>query len=156
MRNKFLVSFINFLILINFTGCEKLIENLVWEAPPYVITKPVCEISERTYVFTYAGLSFKFLNGSGKTVNRITVSFMLFDAKTLTNPFIGSNIFEISKLDLILPDENREILISLDGYIYTAPTEPYLIDYFYISEISYTDGSVWQDKFGIYNTGTVK
>jgi len=118
--------------------------------PPFVITKPVMEIGERPNHYTYAGLAFKFLNNSGEHIDRITVSFMLFDAKTQGSPFIGNNKFEITKLDMVLPGENREIFISLDHYIYTAPTEPYLIDFFYVSEIHYLNGSTWEDKQGKY------
>ena len=120
------------------------------EAPPFVITRPILEISSRLNNFYYAGLVFNFLNGSQENVNGITISFMLFDAKTQTNPFIGSNKFEITKYDLVLPNENKEVIISLDSIIYIAPEEPYLIDFFYISEIHYTGGGVWQDKFGKY------
>jgi len=120
------------------------------EAPPFVITRPVMEISERTNYYAYAGIAFKFLNNSDSHIDRITVSFMLFDAKTQGSPFIGNNRFEISKWDLIFPGENKEMFISLDRYIYNAPTEPYLIDFFYVSEIHYTDDSIWEDKQGKY------
>jgi hypothetical protein len=118
--------------------------------PPYIITKPVCEISERPGVFTHAGISFYFLNTSNQDIAGITVSFMVFDAETQESPFIGSNIFKIKKLDTIQVNENKEIVISLDKYIYIAPSEPYLIDFFYIAEIQYADGSTWQDPHGIY------
>jgi len=120
------------------------------EIPPFVITKPVVEIYERINSFKYAGIVFKFLNNSERYVEKITVCFMLFDIKTQTSPFIGTNKFEIAKYDFLAPGENKEISISLDQYIYTAPPEPYLIDFFYISEISYIDGSVWQDTYGKY------
>ncbi|MCL2881130.1 MAG: hypothetical protein FWF29_12875 [Treponema sp.] len=151
LQNKFRF-FLPVIFVVSMSGCD----YLATIPPPYVITNPVFETAGRAYVFTYAGLSFDFLNNSSKTVNQITVSFMLFDAKTQSNPFMGSNVFEISRRDYILPNETREILISLDQYIYTAPSDPYLVDYFYISEITYTDGSVWQDKYGTYNTGTIK
>ena len=120
------------------------------EIPPFVITKPVVEISERINHFTHAGIAFKFLNQAEEAVDSITVSFMLFDARTQSSPFIGSNKFEIRKWDFISPGENKEILISLDQHIYTAPTEPYLIDFFYISEIHFIDNSLWRDEFGKY------
>ena len=120
------------------------------EIPRFVITKPVVEITERVNYFTHAGITFKFLNQAGDAVDSITVCFMLFDNKTQGSPFIGSNKFEITKLDFIAAGENKEILISLDQHIYTAPTEPYIIDFFYISEIRYIDGSIWQDKYGKY------
>jgi len=118
--------------------------------PPFVISKPVVEIYERFNSFKYAGIVFKYLNNSERYVEKMKVCFMLFDTKTQTSPFIGSNKFEITKYDFISPGENREISISLDQYIYIAPTEPYLIDFFYISEISYIDGAVWQDPYGKY------
>jgi hypothetical protein len=120
------------------------------DMPPFVITRPVMEISERAYQYTYAGIMFKFMNSSTEHIDRITVSFMLFDAKTQGSAFIGNNRFEIAKFDMIYPGENREIFISLDRYIYTAPTEPYLIDFFYVSQIHYTDGGIWEDKKGKY------
>ena len=120
------------------------------EVPPFVITKPVFETAERPGCFIYAGVVFNFFNTARENVDGITVSFMLFDAETQASPFIGNNKFEITKLDLVLPDENKEIIISLDRYIYIAPAEPYLVDFFYISEIHYSDGSTWQDKYGRY------
>jgi hypothetical protein len=122
----------------------------VTEMPPFVITKPVIEINERTNYFCYAGMIFKFYNLAEEYVDKITVSFMLFDNKTELSPFISNNKFEISKWDYVFPNENKEIIISLDQFIYIAPTEPYLIDFFYISEIHYGNGGIWQDRNGIY------
>jgi len=135
--------------------CEDIIRDGVlihgpMESPPFVITKPVSETTERPGYFYYAGIVFKFLNTAPKNVDKITVSFMLFDAKTKASPFIGSNKFEITKLNLVMINENKEMIISLDQYIHIAPTEPYLIDFFYISEIHYVDDSTWQDKNGLY------
>ena len=118
--------------------------------PPFVITKPVMEITERINHYTYAGIAFKFLNNSEEHIDGITVCFTLFDARAQGSAFTGNNKFEITKRDMISPGENREILISLDRYIYIAPTEPYLFEFFYISEIYYSDGRIWEDKQGKY------
>jgi hypothetical protein len=118
--------------------------------PPFIITRPIIELEGNSIDFNYAGISFSFQNKSVKSVSSITTSFMLFDAKTQSNPFIGSNIFEIKRLTSISPGESKEIVLSLDKFIHIAPSEPYLIDFFYISEIEYTDGSVWRDRFGTY------
>jgi len=134
------------LIIFSLLSCD-ILNN---EPPPFIITEPVCVLSDISFDFIYAGISFSFMNKSLKDINSITASFLLFDAKTKTNPFIGSNIFEIKKLIFIYPNENKEIILSLDKFIHNAPTEPYLIDFFYISEIEYTDGSVWEDKNGKY------
>jgi len=120
------------------------------DLPPFVISKPVFEVYERPYYFMYAGIVFRFLNKSAKTVDKITVSLMLFDPKTNENPFIGTNKFEIGKWDIVFPDESKEIIISLDPFIYFAPAEPYIIDFFYVYEVHYVDNSVWQDKYGKY------
>ena len=120
------------------------------DVPPFVITKPEMEINERVNYYTYAGIAFRLLNNSGEHIDRITVCFMLFDAKTGGSPFIGNNRFEIAKWDMIIPGENKEVFISLDRFIYTAPVEPYLIDFFYVSEIHYTNGDNWEDKQGKY------
>ena len=120
------------------------------EVPPFVISKPVVEITERINYFQCAGIVFKFLNNGGEPVDKITISFMLFDTKTQVSPFFGSNVFEITKLDFVAPGENKEICISLDQFIYIAPSEPYLIDFFYVSNIHYIDGTIWQDEYGKY------
>jgi hypothetical protein len=141
------------------SSCDNIAEGVVGidggtaqnlPAPPYVITKPVFEITERIDYFHYAGVVFNFKNTAAKQVDKITVSFTLFDPETQLSPFIGSNVFKITKLIEVLPGENKEIIISLDPYIYIAPDEPYLIDSFYIAAIHYTDGSNWEDKIGLY------
>ena len=131
--------------------------DIVPDSPPYIITTPVCELSSSNlYDFTYAGISFKFMNNSQKIIDSITACFMLFDSKTQSNPFAGSNVFEITKLVLVSPGENSEIVLSLDSFIHIAPAEPYLIDFFYISKIHYTDGNTWEDRYGIYSVRVLK
>ena len=120
------------------------------EIPPFIITKPLVEITPRINYFTYAGIVFSFLNNYNEYADSVTVSFMLFDPRTELSPFIGNNKFEITRWDFISPGENKEILISLDPFIYTAPPEPFLIDFFFISEIHYINGRVWQDRYGKY------
>ena len=129
-------------------SCAGLIDPL--SVPPYVITEPVSDINGRPGYFTYAGIVFEFMNTASKNIDKITVSFMLFDSNTQASPFVGSNKFEITRSALVLAGETKEIIISLDQYIYAAPSKPYLIDFFYISEIHYLDGSYWQDKNGLY------
>ena len=157
MRSKITITVIISLVLLSITTCKEVTGIIAdippsepTDLPPFVITKPVFEIYERPYYFKYAGIVFKFLNKAEETVDKITVSFLLFDAKTEDSPFIGSNKFEISKQDIVLPGENKEIIINLDPFIYIAPTEPYLIDLFYIYEVHYANGANWQDQYGKY------
>ena len=155
MRNRLIRGIVILLTAIMLLSCDEAIGIILdlppaspVELPPFVISKPEFEIIERPYHFRYAGIVFKFLNQAEEIIDRITVSFLLFDSRTLGNPFIGSNKFEITIQDIIFPDENKELTMSLDRFIHIAPADPYLIDFFYIYEIHYVDGSVWQDKYG--------
>jgi hypothetical protein len=121
-------------------------------APPYVISKPFSRSGEKSGHFVFAGIEFTFLNTGSKTISNITVSCMVFDAETSKNPFIGSNIITASFNGDIPAGGKTDLNISLDQYIYAAPEKPYLIDFFYVSRIGYTDGSVWEDRNGIYYT----
>jgi hypothetical protein len=142
VKNKLFIL----IIVFSLSSCTGLIQ----ESPPFTITTPLCELAGYSSEFTHAGISFYFQNKSDKNIDSITVSFMLFDAKTQANPFFGSNLFEIKKFAFISPGENIKIILSLDTFIYITPTEPYLIDFFYISKIEYADGSIWEDKHGTY------
>jgi hypothetical protein len=148
MQFKYINKIFIFVIIVLFASCK---EILLSENPPYTITKPVFEITEQEDYFMYAGITFNFLNHSNIAIDEITVSFMLFDAETQESPFVGSNMFEITKVGVILPNENKKIFISLDKHVNVVPTEPYLIDYFYIYRIQYEDGSIWLDEYGVYN-----
>jgi hypothetical protein len=123
------------------------------DAPPYVINTPVCIVGERTGYYQFVGIEFYFLNTADKAISEITVSFRVFDAKTEKNPLVGSNLFELTLLGSIYADEKKEMVIPFDKYIYTAPAEPYIIDFFYVAEIRYIDGSTWTDEYGIYHNG---
>ena len=154
MRSKRTKAALILILAFLLFSCDNLagfIGNL--SSPPFVITRPVFETSERPNNFYYSGISFNFLNMAAETVDSITVSFMLFVPETEVNPVMGNMQYEITKLDLVHPNENREILISLDKYIYFAPSGPYIIDSFYVSEIHYANGSIWQDKYGKYKVG---
>ena len=126
------------------------------EMPPFVITKPSFEINSRPLHFNYSGVVFNFVNTGTDIIEAITVSFRIFDQRTQSSPLIGTNKFEITKLELIHPDENKEIIISMDRFVYIAPTEPYLIDFFYICRIHYVGGKIWEDKYGKYRIRVVK
>jgi hypothetical protein len=123
------------------------------DAPPYVVTSPVCVVGERTGYYQFIGIEFYFLNTSPKEISQITVSFRVFDAQTEKNPLVGSNLFELTLLGSIYADEKKEMIIPFDRDIYKAPSEPNLIDFFYVSEILYVDCSTWEDPYGTYHKG---
>jgi hypothetical protein len=136
--------------LCSLSSCQTLQED----APPYVISKPVCSIEPNPGYYLFAGIEFDFLNISDKNISEINISFMVFDADTESNPFIGSNIIKVNFTDNINPGELKRLIISLDYYMYVAAEKPYLIDFFYVAEIKYADGSSWEDQFGIYYTSS--
>ncbi len=121
-------------------------------APPFVITKPVCVIGASEPNYQCGGIEFTLYNTSNKTISGIAMSCMVYDAETEKSPFIGSNIIKATFSGLILPDESRRLILSLDDHMHTIPEDPYLLDFFYISKVMYTDGSVWEDPNGIYST----
>jgi hypothetical protein len=122
-------------------------------APPYVVSKPGSYCVEKSGYYVFAGIEFSFLNTSEKAVTDITVSCMVFEPETLRNPLIGSNIIKTSFAGYIPGGRKKDLIISLDPYIYAAPEKPYIIDFFYIARIVYDDGSSWEDPNGIYYTG---
>jgi hypothetical protein len=138
-------------LLLTMSGC--LDPNDPLYSPPYVVTRPECIIGERLNYYQFAGLEFSLLNTGGKDISRITVSFMLFDAVTEKSPFFGTNLFRLTILGTVYPNERYDYVISLDPYIYQSPSEPYIVDHFYIAEIVYSDGTSWRDDYGMYHTG---
>ncbi len=121
---------------------------------PYVITEPQCKIGQLENNYNFSGVCFTIYNNSNKAIKKIECTYTVFDADG-DNPFIGSNCL-ISKFnDIIAPNDNREIIISLDKYMNYIPEEPFLIENFYVSKIEYSDGTVWKDSFGAFSQGGI-
>jgi hypothetical protein len=123
-------------------------------SPPFTLSRPVSAAGEKEGYYTFAGVEFTYLNTGSKIVSRVSVSFMVFDAVTRKSPFIGSNIVKVTFDGEIRGGEKKDFIIPLDPYIYAAPAAPYLIDFFYIPEVVFADGSVWEDSGGAYHTGS--
>ncbi len=118
---------------------------------PYVIgnINSMCGTGDDSAGFRFAGVSFTFCNSGSKTVADFTVSFRLYDSEG-ENPFIGTNCVTAKKTEIIGRNSTSEITVNLDSFITVVPEEPYQVDYFYVTEIHYTDGSTWRDEYGIY------
>jgi len=117
---------------------------------PFTVSKPECVIGGNEDYYAIAGIVLKFYNTSAKTIQRIEVRCMVFDADTQKNPFIGSNVIEAAFNEDIGSGENKELIIPLDKYMHRVPDKPYLIDHFFIRKLTFSDGSVWEDVFGEY------
>ncbi|GHV88641.1 hypothetical protein AGMMS50267_10010 [Spirochaetia bacterium] len=124
------------------------------EPPPYVVSKPVCLIEAKPGYFNFAGIEFDFFNASEKAITNIYLSFMVYDADTKKNPFIGSNVIKMSFDGVIKQQEQKKFFISLDNYSFTIPAKPYLIDFFCVTKIIYEDTSQWEDPSGVYYTNS--
>jgi hypothetical protein len=135
------------IFILSVFSCKELYQP---EEIPYIISKPSCVIGTRDNFYQFIGVEFNFANTAGKTVSSVYISFMVFDADNSENPLAGSNLIKRSYSGSIPAQSTKEMIISLDKYIYTVPDKPYLIDFFYIAEIQYENGSSWSDPQGIY------
>ncbi|MCQ2592577.1 MAG: hypothetical protein MJ188_07295 [Treponema sp.] len=126
-----------------FTGCQLFGTPKV----PYLISGEMTMESSAQY--EVAGFDYYFLNKVNKTVKDFTMVFFLFDQEG-NSPCIGSNNI-VLKIEGDVP-EGRSVTgcVSLDSLLTEIPEESYDIDFLYVSRISYEDGSVWSDPFGIY------
>ena len=116
---------------------------------PYLIENPRVEIGAKEGICEFAGAYFTVYNDSDKNIQEYTVSFLLYDDEG-NNPFIGSNcvVEKISTEEN--PHESKNAAVCLDSYLSVVPDEPYKIDFMYLREIKYSDGSVWSDPFGMF------
>ena len=116
---------------------------------PYLIDNPHVEIGRKYTYHKYAGAYLTVYNDSKKTIKKYTVSFMLYDSDG-NIPFTGTNCLVASCETPIPPQEEETFIVNLDSFISSVPDEPYLMDFLYLREIIYTDGSSWKDPFGMY------
>lgn len=116
---------------------------------PYVIDNPRIELGKRKNVCNFAGAYFTFCNTSEKTVKDFSVSFLVFDEDG-ESPLVGSNRIESEHTIRVDSNQCVEISVGLDKYFQTISESNYIIDYFYVKKINYTDGSFWSDMFGSY------
>ena len=136
--------FLLFVSLISFSCCTT--EAL---SSPYLISNPHIELGEYENAHNFAGMYFSFYNGSDKKIENFTLSFLLYDSDG-NNPFVGSNCI-VSKCEWpIQSGSSIDFIINLDPYISVVPSEEYQIDYLYVRQITYEDGSVWRDPYGMY------
>lgn len=131
-----------FLIIMN-TSCSVFARDNV----PYVINGTF--VSESNIAeYEICGVDIYFLNKSDKVVNSFTVVFFLFDEEGEPVNTTKSNlVFRIN--ESVESKESINLCLSLDQYMNYYPEEDYFIDYLYVSNISYTDGTEWSDPLGL-------
>ena len=117
------------------------------ESVPYLISGDfVMESDSDDY--SVCGIDLMFLNQSEKTVSELSVVFYLFDMDGEPARECSNRIaFDIERT--IDAGDSLKRCLSLDKYMYILPEEYLQVDYLYVSRIVYSDGSVWEDPYGL-------
>lgn len=139
MKNSLLIC-IAFLLL--FSGCQLMAR----EKTPYLVSAEM--VMEDSADYEVAGLNLYLMNKSEKEIQSFTVVFFLFDEDG-NPPEYMKNTLVLSINTQIDAGESFETCLSLDGYLYSIPQEAYQVDYLYLSKITYADGTVWSDPYGL-------
>ena len=116
---------------------------------PYVISESCVKLGEYEDVYSLAGMHFSFLNDSVKDVDSFTVSFTLYDSEG-NNPFTCSNCIVARCERFLESGEEVEVVIDLDSYVSGVTEESYIVDFVFIREICYSDGTKWKDPYGMF------
>lgn len=138
---------IQILLSASFTSCIST-DNF---SCPYQISNSRVEVGALEECYQYAGFHFTIFNDSVKDIESFSLMFTVYDSDE-KNPFNCSNSIASNCDGEVAFNDSRDYVVSLDKYISEIPDEPYIVDYLYVSEIRYTDGSVWKDPYGMFCT----
>lgn len=117
------------------------------DIPPY-LAKGEMVMDNEAEEYEIAGLKLFFLNQSQATIKEFTLVFYMFDEDG--EPVdTGRNNVVLSIEEEIAPSESIDCCLSLDKYLAYIPEVPFEIDYLYVSEIIYVDGTTWKDPLGM-------
>ena len=117
---------------------------------PFIISKPQCNLGNLPPHYTHCGVHFTITNKSQKTMNSLSVSCMVYADMDGNNPFIGNNNVHADFPESIAPGQTKTLILNLDPYITVIPTEPFIIDFFFVKTINFSDGSVYTDYNGTH------
>ena len=124
----------------------------LWDAgiPPYAVTAPVYKIAGPDDLCSLGGIFFDFYNKTEKEVIFIETCMNVFDSRNGELAFAGGGGFSSGSDCKILKEEKKNLCIPLDKYLWQMQIDSICVDNFFISKIKYADGSIWQDKLGVY------
>lgn len=117
---------------------------------PYIITKPECHLGSLSPHYTACGVHFSVTNKTRKTMKKLSISCMVYSDMNGSNPFMGNNNIHADFTENIAPGETKILILNLDPYLSVVPSEPFIIDFFFIKRIEFTDGSVYTDYNGTH------
>ena len=116
---------------------------------PYVITESRIETGKSENYYDFAGAYITLNNCSEKSIKSFTVCFSVFDSKGNAAGNI-SNFITTDYTGIIESSKSRQIIVNLDSLMRNCFEKDYKIGFIYVSQIKYTDGSIWQDLTGLY------
>ncbi len=116
---------------------------------PYEISEACVKLGEFENEHALAGMHFSFLNDFGKDIESFTVSFMIYDSEG-KNPFACSNCIVARCERFVQSGEEIDVVIDLDSYVSGVAEESYIVDFVFVREICYSDGSRWRDPYGMF------
>jgi hypothetical protein len=98
------------------------------------------------------GAEFYFRNTSYKPVVSLVMSFRLYYSDG-SYPSYGNNKVSVNFEGFISSSEEECITIPLDSYIKIYRSMPLIADQILVEKIIYTDGTMWKDALGFWQTG---
>jgi len=126
-----------------FQGCSFTPSNNV----PYMVSGDFV-MEEASEDYSVCGIDLTIFNQSEKNISNFSIVFFLFDKDGEPARECSNRIaFDIQKI--ISSGESFNKCISLDKYMITFPEEELFVDYLYVSQIVYEDGSTWEDPYGL-------
>jgi len=141
-RNEFICLVIFEMIITSCCSINQL-------TPPYFITEKSINVGEYENVYSFVGASILIYNNSKKNIEKMTITFNLYDEDENYVGY-GTNVICTDFTGSIEPKASKKIIINLDDVLGTNVNEGVQMDFVYIKQITYSDGTVWSDPFGLF------
>ena len=113
------------------------------EAAPYAVSGDFV-MDENSDDYNLCGVNLNVFNKAEKNIKEFTVVFFLFDKDGEPASECRSMLsFSVEKK--VEAGKSFVCCISLDQYMSTVPEEPLMIDYLYVSSITFEDDTTWAE-----------
>lgn len=132
------------LVSLCFVSCA----NLTGIESPYYIAEKKVLMGEDEEICRYAEAVFEIFNNTEKEIESVEISFFFFDEDG--KPGAYNNKVKTHTVCPVMSKRSKVIKVSMDPYIGPEIKESYSLGVTYLSKIVYTDGTVWQDQWGVY------
>lgn len=139
-KNKILICFLFILCLFSF-NCASINK-------PYFLEGSIQKINinkKNDLVFC-----FNLENLSDKNITNCTLVLSLYDSDG-EPAFNGVDYITFEFNEYIPKKEQKEFIANISAFVYEEDENLLFLDYCYIKNITYSDGSSWQDNFGLFS-----